>query len=92
MAACRSCLPGDIGRDTERAIAARLRRRRIRILKVPHHGSATSSSPEFLQALASGHRRPSATAAATRSPSRPPVLDRYRDIGAAHLPHDLTAP
>src|SRR5439155_12798106 len=42
---------GDIGRDTERAIAASFTPAAIRILKVPHHGSATSSSLELLQAL-----------------------------------------
>ena len=45
-------LPGDIGRDVERSLAPRLLPSPFRVLKVPHHGSATSSSDEFLEALA----------------------------------------
>ncbi len=43
-------LTGDIGRDTERAILPSLRPAAIRILKAAHHGSATSTSAEFLHA------------------------------------------
>jgi competence protein ComEC len=48
-------LTGDIGRDVERAIIPSLRPTAIRILKAAHHGSATSTSAEFLRAA-----RPSA--------------------------------
>jgi competence protein ComEC len=44
-------LPGDIGRDVERDLAARVPPSRVRVLKLAHHGSATSSSAEFLDAL-----------------------------------------
>ncbi|MGH9314452.1 MAG: ComEC/Rec2 family competence protein, partial [Vicinamibacterales bacterium] len=43
-------LTGDIGRDTERTLIPSLRPAAIRILKAAHHGSATSTSAEFLQA------------------------------------------
>ena len=43
---------GDIGREVEHDDRPHhSSRRAIRILKVPHHGSATSSSMEFLRAL-----------------------------------------
>src|SRR6185369_198848 len=41
-------LTGDIGADVEREILPRLTPARIRILKVAHHGSRTSSSRELL--------------------------------------------
>jgi competence protein ComEC len=44
-------LPGDIGRDIERDLAGRLPPSPLRVLKLAHHGSATSSSAGFLDAL-----------------------------------------
>ena len=41
-------LTGDIGADVERAIVPQLTPSRIRILKVAHHGSRTSSSSALL--------------------------------------------
>ncbi len=74
---------GDIGRDVERTIASSFARAPIRILKVPHHGSATSSSQAFLDALrpdiaviSAGRGNPFGHPAAS-------VLERYRNIGAA---------
>ena len=43
-------LTGDIGAEVERAIAPRLIPARVRILKVAHHGSRTSTSRELLDA------------------------------------------
>lgn len=43
-------LPGDIGRDVERTLSPQLRLAPLVILKAAHHGSATSSSEEFLDA------------------------------------------
>ncbi|MDR1989375.1 MAG: DNA internalization-related competence protein ComEC/Rec2 [Acidobacteriaceae bacterium] len=45
-------LTGDIGRAVECLIAPRIAASPIRVLKAPHHGSATSSSESFLRALA----------------------------------------
>jgi competence protein ComEC len=43
-------LTGDIGEDVERAIVPRLEPARLRVLKVAHHGSRTSTSRELLEA------------------------------------------
>jgi competence protein ComEC len=43
-------LTGDTGADVERAIVPTLGRARVRILKVAHHGSRTSTSSELLDA------------------------------------------
>jgi competence protein ComEC len=74
---------GDIGREVEHQIAPSFERVPIRILKVPHHGSATSSSIEFLKSLrpdiaviSAGHGNAFGHPAAN-------VLERYRTIGAA---------
>jgi competence protein ComEC len=44
-------LPGDIGAEVEEALAARMPPARLRVLKLAHHGSATSTSAEWLDAL-----------------------------------------
>jgi competence protein ComEC len=74
---------GDVTRDVERTLARSFNRAPIRILKVPHHGSATSSSQEFLEAL-----RPDVAviSAGRGNPFGHPVasvLERYSNIGAA---------
>jgi len=74
---------GDIGRDAEADIASRFTPAPLRVLKVPHHGSQTSSSPALLAAL----RPDIAVVSVGRSnhfghPS-PPVLERYRAAGTA---------
>ena len=74
---------GDIDRDVERTIASSFEWTPIRVLKVPHHGSATSSSAAFLDAL-----RPdiSVISAGRGNPFGHPVasvLERHRAIGAA---------
>jgi competence protein ComEC len=75
-------LPGDVGREGERALLSRLSAGRTVILKAPHHGSGGSSTPELLAAL-----RPAAVifSAGRRNPfghPAPVVLSRYRGIGA----------
>ncbi len=72
-------LPGDIGSAIERQIAASFPPARLRVLKVPHHGSASSSSAEFLAAL-----RPSLAiiSAGATTKVNEEVLDRYRAVGA----------
>ena len=44
-------LPGDIGAEVERALAAEIPPAPLRILKAAHHGSATSTTAEWLDAL-----------------------------------------
>jgi competence protein ComEC len=76
-------LPGDIGKEGERAILPRLEQGRLVILKAPHHGSATSSSQELLDRL-----RPKAVIVSCGRNNRfghphPTVLERYRTMGSA---------
>jgi competence protein ComEC len=82
-------LTGDIGREVERQLAARPRRAPLRIVKVPHHGSLTSSSWEFLSAI-----RPDVAVFSVGRRNRyghpaPEVVERYRRIGAITLRTDL---
>ena len=83
MAACRSCSPVTSAATSSARSRRSFTRAPIRILKVPHHGSATSSSQEFLEAL-----RPDVAviSAGRGNPFGHPVasvLERYRNIGAA---------
>jgi competence protein ComEC len=75
-------LPGDIGRDAEQTIAARIEPAGIRVLKVPHHGSLTSSSRAFLDRLAPRVAIVSAGRNNTFGHPAPDVLKRYHEIGA----------
>jgi competence protein ComEC len=74
-------LPGDVGAEGERALLIRADPPRTVILKVPHHGSATSSTPELLAAL-----HPAAAIVSAGRDNRfghpaPVVLARYRAAG-----------
>jgi competence protein ComEC len=75
-------LPGDIGHEGERAILSRLDWGRLVILKAPHHGSVTSSTPQLL-----GRLRPAAVVFSAGRANRfghphPTVVARYEAIGA----------
>jgi competence protein ComEC len=75
-------LAGDIGSEVEAAIAPLFPPVPLRVLKVPHHGSLTSSSPAFVEAL-----RPSVAvvSAGRNNPfghPAPAVLERYFRVGA----------
>lgn len=72
-------LPGDIGRDVERTLVSQIGPATFRVVKVPHHGSSTSSSSEFVAAL-----RPDLALLSAGVTTRvsDDVLRRYRDIGA----------
>jgi competence protein ComEC len=76
-------LPGDIGREPERSLAPRLALAPLVVLKAPHHGSATSSTAEFLQAA-----HPAVVVFSAGRENRfghpaPAVVDRYRSRRAA---------
>jgi competence protein ComEC len=76
-------LPGDIGKEGEQAILPRLERGRLVVLKAPHHGSATSSTPALLDVL-----QPAAVIFSTGRNNRfghphPAVVERYRRMGTA---------
>lgn len=82
-------LTGDIGAEIERAIAPQLTPARIRILKVAHHGSRTSSSSALLDTW-----RPNIAVISCGRGNRfghpaPEVLERLASISATVLPTDL---
>ena len=75
-------LTGDIGQAVERTLSGRLRPAPLRVVKVPHHGSLTSSTTEFIRAL-----KPQVAVVSVGRSNRfghpvPEVLDRYREAGA----------
>jgi competence protein ComEC len=75
-------LTGDIGRDVERSIAASFGPSPLRIVKVPHHGSRSSSSADLVDALG-----PRAAILSVGRGNRfghpaPEVVERYRRAGA----------
>jgi competence protein ComEC len=75
-------LPGDIGAEGERALLAHWQPSRLVVIKAPHHGSATSSGPALLAALA-----PAAVVFSAGRNNRfghphPTVVARYGSIGA----------
>jgi len=77
-------LPGDITRAVEPSVIARTPAAPLTIVKAPHHGSAGSSTPAFIDAT-----RPAAVifSAGRRNPfghPAPVVVNRYRAAGA-HL-------
>ena len=76
-------LTGDIGREVEHTLASEVPMAPLRILKVPHHGSLTSSSGDFLRAFKPQIAVFSAGRANNFGHPAPAVLQRYRDIGAA---------
>lgn len=82
-------LAGDIGRDVEASIAARFEKAPIRVLKVPHHGSPSSSTSSFLASLepdvavfSAGRGNPFGHPAAH-------VLRRYEEFGSAIVRTDV---
>ena len=76
-------LTGDIGKAVEHELVRTITSAPIRVLKVPHHGSFTSSSMEFVNAL----RPQIAVVSVGRSNHfghpAPAVLQRYQDAGVA---------
>ena len=74
-------LPGDIGREGETRAASYLEGAAISVLKAPHHGSATSSTREFLAALHPAAVIFSAGRANRFGHPAPVVVERYRAMG-----------
>ena len=74
-------LTGDIGKAVERTLSQRMTSAPLRVLKVPHHGSLTSSTADFVQAI----RPVIAVVSVGRSNHfghpAPDVLERYRNAG-----------
>jgi competence protein ComEC len=75
-------LPGDVGREAEERLTPHLDTAPITIVKAPHHGSATSSTQPFIDAL-----HPAAVVFSAGRGNRfghpaPPVVGRYRAANA----------
>ena len=83
-------LTGDISAEVEREILPQLTHAPIRILKVAHHGSRTSSSLELLSEWRPQLALISAGRGNTFGHPAPEVLQRLDAIGATVLRTDLT--
>jgi len=78
-----SCvLTGDIGRAVERDLGASFAPARLRVVKIPHHGSLTSSAPAFVDALHPSVAIVSAGRNNHFGHPAPEILERYRSAGA----------
>jgi competence protein ComEC len=75
-------LTGDAGKAVEHDIAAAFPPARLRVVKIPHHGSLTSSTDEFVAALHPQVAIVSAGRANHFGHPVPEVLARYRAAGA----------
>ena len=82
-------LLGDVGAATERAILPQLTPARLRILKVGHHGSRTSTSQELVDAWRPQIAVISCGRGNTFGHPAPEVLRRLESIGAAIYRTDL---
>ncbi len=78
-------LPGDIGAEVEAGLAGLLPPAARRVLKVPHHGSRTSSSPALVAALDPELAIVSAGRANRFGHPAPEVVRRYEAAGAVVL-------
>ncbi len=72
-------LTGDIGSEVERTLSRQFEPAAIRVMKVPHHGSATSSSAGFVAAL---RPRVALLSAGQTTRVSEEVLRRYQEAGA----------
>jgi competence protein ComEC len=81
-------LPADIEADVERQLLAQGAPLRSQVLQVPHHGSRTSSSPDFITAVAPRWAVFSSRASRRFPVPHPEVLERYRQKGIKILRTD----
>ena len=81
-------LAGDIGATVERTLAPQLTQARVRVLKVAHHGSRTSTSRELLDAWRPQLALVSAGRGNTFGHPAREVLERLEDAGAHVLRTD----
>ncbi len=75
-------LTGDVGSAVEGSIAAAIDPAPFRVVKIPHHGSAGSSSPVFVAVTAPCLAIVSAGRANPFGHPAPEVVARYREAGA----------
>ena len=76
-------LPGDIGAEVERDLTTGAAQAALQVVKVPHHGSAGSSSARFVEAWRPDVVIVSAGRANRFGHPAPDVVRRYLDAGAA---------
>ncbi len=81
----RALLTGDIESGVERAIARSGGPGPVDIVVVPHHGSRTSSSAEFIRSVSAQAALVSAGYRNRWGMPRPEVVQRWQDAGAAVL-------
>jgi competence protein ComEC len=79
---------GDIGAAVERTLEPYSAPARLRILKVPHHGSLTSSTPGFVRALHPQIAVFSVGRSNHFGHPAPDVVERYRQVAAQVLRTD----
>jgi competence protein ComEC len=82
-------LTGDIGHEVEKALIPHLDLLPLVVLKSPHHGSGTSSSPEFINAVKPDVVVISCGRGNPYGHPLPYVLSRYREVNAEILRTDL---
>jgi competence protein ComEC len=75
-------IPGDVEVEGERALVSRSTDLRSTVVILPHHGSATSSSPAFVDAVDASHAVASAAFANQWGFPRPEIQARWRAAGA----------
>ena len=75
-------LTGDIGRAPERAIANTIAPAGMRVVKIPHHGSLTSSTEDFVRAMGGRIAVVSAGRSNHFGHPVPEVLQHYQAAGA----------
>jgi competence protein ComEC len=75
-------LTGDIEKETESALLQQPETLRADVVKVPHHGSATSSTQEFINATRPAYAVASVGLKSRFGHPRPEVVERWRNAGA----------
>jgi competence protein ComEC len=79
----------DIGKAVERTLPSRMTPAPLRVIKVPHHGSLTSSTMDFVRAIQPTIAVVSVGRANHFGHPAPDVLQRYRDAGTEIFRTDL---
>ena len=82
-------LPGDLQKKVEQRLVAEHAELAADFLKVPHHGSKTSSTPDFLAAVSPKVAVVSAGEANPFGHPAPSTLERYSEAGIRLLRTDL---